>query len=120
MKISINRLLWHWYTPKPKNNKSFEIQLSVLLPKTMDLELQIGYCYGSPLLYINFLDLFRLSLQWRRKQDHAGIEFNTNLLGVDLDLNYTDIRHWNYDADRFETQEEIDQENFEYQQSLKQ
>jgi hypothetical protein len=50
----------------------------------------------------------------RVKYDHAGFYFEFGLLGLSLSLNFYDRRHWNWDEDRFMTDEEIAAENEYY------
>lgn len=111
--------IFHRWAKEPKNNKSWEIQIETLkLDKNCDLEFTIGWNWGSPRIYIELLSLFKFHFEWNRKSDHAGIRFYLFILGLDIDYSYHDIRHWNYDEDRWETQEEIDAEIEKYQQTL--
>lgn len=101
-----------------KENKAWELQIEWVKPclySAFNLNFDIS-------LFWNFhLELFGLVTFWcnrTRKQDHAGIAFNLDIFGFFIYYTYHDIRHWNYDEDRWETQEEIDAQNTEYQQSL--
>lgn len=110
------KILYHWYS-KLKNNKSWEFQLSWAPNISSNFEISFETAY-YPLLVINLFELFKFEVSNSKEEDHAGFRMNIRILGIDIDLNHTDCRHWNYEEDRWETQEDIDQQNEEYQQSL--
>jgi len=45
---------------------------------------------------------FRHHLNWTRKRDHAGMEWEIEILGLTLTLNLHDNRHWDYEHDKWE------------------
>jgi len=45
-----------------------------------------------------------IMLRWTRKEDHAGILINVELIGFNLTFNIYDERHWNYEKNRWEQQ----------------
>ncbi len=47
-------------------------------------------------------NFFRHHLNWTRKRDHAGVEWEVEILGLTLTLNLQDNRHWDYEHDRWE------------------
>ena len=103
-----------------KNNKSWEIQVEWVKPSiasVLNFDLKLGLYWS---LYINIARLFELVFSRTKEQDHAGITFHLDILGFFIYYTYHDIRHWNYEEDRWETQEEIDQQNEDYNNSLKQ
>ena len=44
---------------------------------------------------------FSLRFCWSRRQDHAGLTFSAGILGLSLDVNLRDSRHWNAKAGRW-------------------
>ena len=56
--------------------------------------------------YINIFNLLELNINKNKKSDHAGFRFNMNILGLNFDYTYYDIRHWNYDEDDWEKYDE--------------
>jgi len=59
------------------------------------LELVISKCYRD--WYIFNLDI-SLAL---KGHDHAGFNFYFALLGYKIEFNIYDVRHWNYDKNRW-------------------
>ena len=47
-------------------------------------------------------NFFRHHLKWTRRRDHAGIEWETEILGLTLTLNLYDNRHWDDKRDWWE------------------
>jgi hypothetical protein len=41
-------------------------------------------------------ELFRIEFNWTVQQDHAGVRFELGLVGYQLDMSFSDSRHWNY------------------------
>lgn len=104
MKISVNKILYHWYS-KPINNKSKEIQLSLFFGfyPCFDFNFDFLQQFGNIFLFnIDIFGLFRFNIYKNKEQDHAGFGININILGLDFDFNNKDIRHWDYDNDKWE------------------
>jgi len=58
---------------------------------------------------INFGELFELSIRSNTKQDHPGFELELSLFRLSIQLHFYDIRHWNYEENRFyKNNEEIE------------
>jgi len=55
-------------------------------------------------------DYFDFSIRWSRKGDHAGFKFDLTLLGIFIEFNIYDDRHWDYDRDRYMTEKEHKEE----------
>lgn len=45
---------------------------------------------------------FDLDISWTRKQDHAGLKLDFELLGLNLVIQVYDSRHWDYENDEWE------------------
>jgi hypothetical protein len=45
--------------------------------------------------------IFDIYFDWSIKQSHAGIYFSVSVLWLDFSIELYDIRHWDYDADRW-------------------
>jgi len=75
--------LWNW---------------NVKISKTKNFDFEITY---HSLTIIEFE--FDISLGGR---DHAGIDLFIGLFGLGLHLGIPDSRHWNYEFERWETEEE--------------
>lgn len=94
---------------KIKNSyKSYSIQLYVIKQLNLlytvfniDLKLFTDDTYFR-FYIILFGDFFKLDIYWTKKTDHAGLFFNINILWIFLELQLNDIRHWNYEEDKFE------------------
>jgi len=102
MKLSVNKILYHWTTNIPKRFKVTEIQLSLLFKLIPVINFNIDMSIRYPILDINFLGLISLNIYKSTEEDHAGFYINLNLFGLDIDLNYHDVRHWDYDKDNWE------------------
>ena len=64
-----------------------------LLTKNKAIEIQIST--------FDMVSYFDLNCSWGRSGDHAGFVLHFEVYGFMINLNIYDIRHWNYDADRF-------------------
>jgi hypothetical protein len=62
------------------------------------------------------ITLIDTSLRVDWKCDHGGIHFMFVLLNFIVEWEYCDGRHWNYEANRYMTDEEIATEIAEYEQ----
>lgn len=51
--------------------------------------------------YINLLSLVFINLFWSKKIDHAGLTIEVYLFGVYFILYVNDIRHWDYENDKW-------------------
>ena len=47
-------------------------------------------------------NVFTIRLSWSRKHDHAGIDFNITILGLEFMYGTYDHRHWDYENDTWE------------------
>ena len=47
-------------------------------------------------------NIFRHRFEWTHKRDHAGVEWEIEILGLTLMLNFKDNRHWDDKLDRWE------------------
>jgi hypothetical protein len=48
-----------------------------------------------------FCDIIGIGMEWTRKTDHAGFEIRIALLGLHIDFNVYDGRHWDHLNDRW-------------------
>lgn len=87
---SIKRTTAHKGDATPQFNKTGFISLS----ENKTLEWQLAR-------WSNW-NFFRHHLNWTRKQDHAGIDWEFEILGLTLTLNLHDNRHWDYEKDGWE------------------
>lgn len=105
MKISVNKILYHWYTKIPKNFKSKSFQISFMWNTGWDILMDINFdqSFGN-IFIIRFylLGLFDLNIYKNKECDHAGSSFNLNILGLDLEYENKDVRHYDYDNDKWE------------------
>ena len=81
-----------WYDRQLTTHKNFEIQISRFEAR-------------------NLFDL-SLDLRWWGS-DHQGPEFEVELFGFFFNVKIYDSRHWNYDANRWETEEDRDAEDLD-------
>ncbi len=51
---------------------------------------------------INLLDLISFKMSLNEKQDHAGFRTELNILGFGFLYSKHDMRHWDYDNDKWE------------------
>ena len=56
----------------------------------------------------NSSDIFKLLLNFTHKCDHSGFRFDFELLGVAFNFTIYDIRHWNYEENRFYGEKEFE------------
>lgn len=45
--------------------------------------------------------ILKFSFDWKRAVDHAGFEFSIGICFLELILNFQDCRHWDYNANRW-------------------
>ena len=50
----------------------------------------------------DWTNYFNFSLSFTRKTDHAGFRFNAEILGLFLEAQIYDTRHWDYSTDTWE------------------
>lgn len=109
MKISVNNILFYWFTKKPKNfmNKSFQVSWFWNPKLEFDIHFDFVKSFGSIFdIRINLFGLFDLYTYKDEEVDHAGFSFTLNILGLDFEYTNRDIRHWDYDNDCPEKYEE--------------
>lgn len=51
----------------------------------------------------NICNVIGHSFSWDWKRDHAGLNFDVTLFGVSFAVALYDVRHWDYEKDRWET-----------------
>ena len=96
MKLSVNKILHHWTSKKPnKKFKVWEFQASL----TFNPFWFLSFTLDPEYIDIDICGLIAFNLRKDSECDHEGIYFNLKLFGLDLDLNYYDVRHWDYEND---------------------
>lgn len=109
MIISVDRVLF--YKRKYFNNfKRCDTQLSLNWCPEFNINLTFDYNadYNEVFsTYINLFGLLKLKMYQDKETDHAGFHLNTNLFGLEFDLNYEDQRHWDDDNDCWKDVDEI-------------
>lgn len=121
MKISVNKILYHFYGKVHSNYKYNEFQVS-FLPQFMldfDFSFSLRRSFGT----LNLLDVcvfgfFVIHIYHSKNDDHAGFYFNLNILGLDIDYSYKDVRHYDHDNDTWE-ECDIESINNEYDKTFK-
>jgi len=53
-------------------------------------------------------ELFRIEFNWTVCQDHAGVRLELGLAGYQLDISFSDSRHWDYKNNRWVIYEQSD------------
>lgn len=74
-------------------NKFFELQVTLTKPKFLAFSVDFSF----------------------RGRDHAGLQLDCDLIFVYIGLNFFDHRHWNYEEDRWNTEEDDRLENEEWE-----
>lgn len=106
MKISVDKILFHWYQKVPKNFKYASMQLNLLwsFAKEISFIFDFEKCYSSVYIVdLNFLRLIRFHFYKTRECDHAGTFLNIQLFGLDFDFEYKDVRHWDEEKEDWES-----------------
>ena len=94
MKLSVGKILSHWTSKKPnKDFKVWEIQLSW----TFSLDWIIQFAIYPWCMYLDLFGVIGFNIRKDSKCDHEGFYMNLKFLGIDIDINYYDVRHWDYD-----------------------
>lgn len=57
--------------------------------------------------FLIFGDLFHISFFWSKERDHAGLNFDISAFGLSIHFNIYDIRHWDYDNNKWKEYKEI-------------
>ena len=115
MKISVVKILYHWYGKVHKNYKNWEIQLSWFFKPYPELLFVLNFYKRTRSFLFSLLGLIKIHLQKINDADHAGYYFSLNIFGLDFDVCYKDVRHYDHDAEKFEECdiEEINRHYFE-------
>lgn len=123
MKISVNKILYHWYSKVYPNFKSKSLQISLSQNFNFNLDININPVKSFSNVYyynLNLFGLLTISLTKTSEEDHAGVMFTLNLFGFDIDYTNTDVRHWDYENDCWEYYEnEIQEMNDNYYKTHK-
>lgn len=80
-----------------------------LLTKNKAFEVEISF---------DFRTIVEFSM-WFVKYSHAGVVIDLGLLGFTCCAQFYDVRHWNHEANRFETDEEVIEQQREYDEEQK-
>lgn len=105
MKISVNKILYHWYSKVNPDYKYHEFQVSFMPEFFMDIDfcLSLRRSFGTlNLINILILGLFSIRIYHTKDDDHAGFYFSINILGLDIEYSYKDVRHYDYNNDKWE------------------
>jgi len=99
---------------KNSKNKSYSAQISILnnsfnfVYTILNIKFKFlddDHYFG---LYLTlFGDLLDINIAWTRKTDHAGFKFNFTFLWLMIILETYDIRHWDYDNEKWEVYDKI-------------
>lgn len=72
------------------------VGFNIALTQNKTFEFQVAY-------WEDFYHIFNLSLDLRRKTDHAGIEFDFTILKASLKMSIVDNRHWDREKNCYES-----------------
>lgn len=81
---------------------------NLLITKNKALEIDTSYSQ-------EFLSWINLSLEWSRKEDHAGLGVAVSLFWVSFAFKISDRRHWDYEANCWEEQPTYEQSKIKYE-----
>lgn len=88
-------------------NKSYSIQLNIEKPLAnlyYDVSLGVESDKERPFAFeFNICGLIGFTVVYTRHTDHAGFHFEVTFLSSFFDVSIYDIRHWDYDEDRWKT-----------------
>jgi len=99
-----NRLVKWWNTSKHFIGGGFNL----FLIKNKSLVVDVSYSQ-------EFFSWINLSLEWTRKQDHAGLGFEFSLLWLHFSCKIQDTREWDYGANCWVRGPEYEQSHFKYE-----
>lgn len=106
MKLTVDKMLYHWYSKVYPNYKSKAFQVSLLWSPSLCFNLDISpvRTFGTNwFYYLNIFGILVIDLnKSNNEEDHAGLRINLNILGIDVDYENCDVRHWDYDSDMWE------------------
>lgn len=117
MKISVNKILYHWFTKEPVDNKSKSFQVSLMWQPLSEIYFSIDWSrsYGHIFTFnLTLFGLIRLIYYKDKEMDHAGSTFQLHILGLDIEYTNRDIRHWDDENDCWEIYENESDELKEY------
>ena len=77
-----------------ENSSLFNLVFYVPITVNKCFEFQSYWCSG-------FSSWFGFNIGWSRKGDHSGAEIKLDILGFYLCTRVYDIRHWNWEKNRF-------------------
>ena len=87
-----------WFKPKDDFNSHDYYWSDRQLSANKNLEIQISKFEATDLIDLG------LDLRWWG-HDHAGPELDINIMGYMFNIKIYDGRHWNWDANRWQTRE---------------
>lgn len=112
MRICNGKTLYYWRS-KLKNFKSHSLQIMYnfrIWPEIefrSDLSGSFGcFCF----IHINLFKLFEVHIWSEKECDHAGWQFNLLILGLEFEYTHQDCRHWDYDSNDWEKEQDADEQ----------
>ena len=97
-----------WFKPRKDFKNHDYYWKDCKLSANKNLEIQISRFEATDLIDLGF------DLQWWG-QDHAGPELDINVFGYMFNIKVYDSRHWNWEANRWQTLDEAKQEADEWE-----
>ncbi len=81
---------------------------NLLITKNKGIEMDASYAK-------EFYSWIKLSLDWSRRQDHAGLEVGVSLLWLSFSFKIYDRRQWDYEANCWEEDSKYEQSHIKYE-----
>lgn len=85
-------------------NWEFQIFYNLGINLSTDFSFQILQKYSNNYycIHINIFNLITFYNGWTKEQDHAGFGIELGILGLNIQYNIYDIRHWNDEINNYE------------------
>jgi hypothetical protein len=81
---------------------------NLLITKNKGIEMDVSYTK-------DFFSWIKLSLDWSRRQDHAGLGIEASLLWMSLVFKIYDRRPWDYDSNCWKEEPKYEQSQIKYE-----
>ena len=102
------KILYYFNGKVQKNFKYNELQISIIPQFILkfNCEFNLQRIFGSiTFLNIFLFGFFKIEIYHTKYEDHAGLYFSLNILGLDIDYSYKDVRHYDYENNKWEDYE---------------
>lgn len=100
----INKQIFYAFSKVNSKFKYHEFQISFIPLFELNILLKISfkrYLGNLNLLNCDLFAILSIYIIHTTKEDHAGLYLSLNILGIDFEYSFKDVRHYDYTNDKF-------------------